>query len=219
MVSGLANGAAAFIPVEEIAEGLALRKQRPELLLAGERDGVRISAALTGSIAFDLGNSPREFTQESVAGKTIVTTTTNGTRALRACAPARSVLLGAFLNLQATAAWLEAQRPARLLLVCSGTHEEAAYEDVLGAGALCELLWRGFGDGTVADSARMARRLYRLEQANLQAAVAGSRNGSRLLAMPELRDDVAFCLQRDVFQLVAGLNKDGQVTSISSPLS
>ena len=84
MITALANGAEAIIPVGEISEALALRQKNPSVLLAGERHGLRIRADLTGSIDFDLGNSPREFTVEKVSGKIIVMTTTNGTRALRA---------------------------------------------------------------------------------------------------------------------------------------
>ena len=111
MATALANGAVAIIPVEEIPEALALRRQQLGLLLAGERDGVRIQAALTGARAFDLGNSPREFTAERVRGQTIAMTTTNGTRALRACAQARSVLIGSFLNLRATTQVIDANSP------------------------------------------------------------------------------------------------------------
>ena len=211
MVTALTNGAAAVIPVEEISEALAIRHRDPEVLLAGERDGVRIEASMTGSAAFDLGNSPREFTAERVKGRRIVTTTTNGTRALRACLPARTVLAGSFLNLGATAGWIEREHPAELLVVGSGTHEEAAYEDVLGAGALCDLLWPRYSAGAVSDSAQMARTLYQREQGDLFGAVAGSRNGRRLLELPELRDDVAFCLRRDAFGIVAKLGKDGSV--------
>jgi len=144
MMAALGNGAAAIIPVADIPEALGIRKRKPEVLLAGEREGRRIEADLTGSIAFDLGNSPREFTKEKVSGKTIVMSTTNGTRALRACAQARMVVVGSFLNLRATAAFIEKQNAADLLLVCSGTFDQAAYEDILGAGALCDLLWSNY---------------------------------------------------------------------------
>src|SRR6266851_1491819 len=80
IVTALGNGATAIVPVAEISEALAVRQKHPEVLLAGERDGLRIQANLTGSIAFDLGNSPREFTPDKVRGKTIAMTTTNGTR-------------------------------------------------------------------------------------------------------------------------------------------
>lgn len=211
MVTALGNGAAAIIPVAEIPEALALRQRQPDILLAGERDGVRIEVRLTGSIPFDLGNSPREFTADRVAGRTIAMTTTNGTRALRACAPARAVFLGTFLNLRATAAAIEQLAPPHLLLVCSGTFEEAAYEDLLGAGALCDLLWPRYGAGAVADSALIARRLFRLEQPDLLAAVANSRNGRRLMSRPDLRDDVPVCVQQDRLDLVAELGPDGAV--------
>ncbi len=211
IVNALANGASAIIPVEEIAEAVVLRQGQPDLLLAGERNSVRIHSDQTGSVSFDLGNSPREFTREKVHGRLIAMTTTNGTRALRACAQARIVLIGSFLNLRATADALKRETPTRLLLVCSGTLEQAAYEDVLGAGALCDLIWPIYSTGAVSDSAQIAHRLFMLEAADLAAAVARSRNGRRLLAHEDLRDDVAFCLQRDRYELVAELGKDGAV--------
>jgi 2-phosphosulfolactate phosphatase len=211
IATALANGATAIIPVAEIAEALALRQQDSGLLLAGERGGFRIMAELTGSISFDLGNSPLEFTPERVSGRRIAATTTNGTRALRACAPACTVVTGSFLNLRAIAQLIDAQRPAHLLLVCSGTHDQAAYEDVLAAGALCESVWPAYSTGAIADSAVMARHLFLLAQADLPAAFAQSRNGRRLLALPELRADVAYCTQRDILEVVPELGKDGWV--------
>jgi 2-phosphosulfolactate phosphatase len=214
MVTALGNGAMAVIPVEEISEALALRAHDPEVLLAGERNGVRIPATLTGSTAFDLGNSPREFTEAKVSGRTIVMTTTNGTRALRACAGAKQVLAASFLNLRTTAEALTREAPEQLLLVGSGTYDEAAYEDILGAGALCDLLWSQYERGLVADSARAARRLFELERTDLAEALAQSRNGSRLLAQPDLRDDVPFCLRRDTMNVLTQLGRDGRVTRI-----
>ena len=203
MVTALGNGATAIVPVAEIADALALRKRQPGLLLAGERDGLRIEGHLTGGVPFDLGNSPREFTAARVGGRTIVMTTTNGTRALRACAPAAAVLLGSFLNLRATMEFIEQQSAHHLLLVCSGTLDQASYEDVLGAGALCDLLWPKYGSGAVTDSGQIARRLFHLEQSHLLDAVKQSRNGRRLTSHSELREDVPFCLQRDLFRLAA----------------
>jgi 2-phosphosulfolactate phosphatase len=211
MITALGNGATAIAPVAEIAEALELRQRRPEILLAGERDGVRIQGPLSGGVPFDLGNSPREFTPAKVGGRTIAMTTTNGTRALRACAQAAAALLGSFLNLRATAEFIRQEHPPHLLLVCSGTLDQAAYEDALGAGALCEIVWPDYEGGAISDSAHIARRLYRLEQKDLLAAVAHSRNGRRLMAHPELRADVPFCVQRDLFGLTAELGKEGWV--------
>lgn len=211
MITALANGAEAIIPVGEIAEALEGRQQRPEALLAGEREGLRIRAELTGGMEFDLGNSPREFTSEKVQGRTIIMSTTNGTRALRACAGARAVLIGSFLNLRATSNWILEHKPPHLVIVCSGTVDEAALEDVLAAGALCERVWPVYAGGHIADSAEIARRIYPLMQHNLLDAMKSARNGRRLLANSELRGDVWLCVQRETMTFVAELQTDGAV--------
>ncbi len=215
IVTALANGAAAIIPVAEIPEALALRRERPEVLLAGERDGLRIRAELTGGTDFDLGNSPREFTSERIHGKTVVLSTTNGSRALRACAQARAVIIGSFLNLRATVDYLQLMAPAHLLLVCSGTANQASYEDVLGAGAMASLLWAHYSGGDVADSACIALQTYEQNRHNLLQAAEYCRNGRRLLSMPDLRDDVLWCLQRDRFEMIAGM-KSGSIVKLAA---
>src|SRR5205085_12299713 len=95
-------------------------------------------------------------------GRTIVMTTTNGTRALRACRGANQVLIASFLNLRAIGNSIEQMDAADLLLICSGTFDQVAYEDILGAGALSDQLWPGYRVGDVADSARISRRLFQL---------------------------------------------------------
>ncbi len=214
IVTALGNGAAGVVPVENIPEALELRKQDPQLVLAGERDGLRIQSELTGSVAFDLGNSPREFTRERIAGKTIAMTTTNGTRALKACAGSRQVLIGSLLNLDALTGYLLASVPEGLLLVCSGTFEEAAYEDVLGAGALCARVWEEYKDGHVADSAFLARRLFGAERNDLAGALARARNGRRLLSRPDLSADVAYCAQLNRIPLLAEMDSNGVVKKL-----
>jgi 2-phosphosulfolactate phosphatase len=210
MVTGLAHGAAGFVPVTEIAEALARRTDFPDALLAGERDGLRITAALSGGVEFDLGNSPREYVVERVAGRTIISTTTNGTRALRGCGGAATVLAGAFLNLRATASWLRrTPPPPRLVLVCAGTGTETALEDVLGAGALIQELQQLGVSVAPDDAAMLAWHAYQSVAGQLEGALATSRNGRRLQANAELNEDVRFCAQRDVFAVVAGMAADG----------
>jgi 2-phosphosulfolactate phosphatase len=211
MLTALANGATAIFPVREISEALRLRAARPAALLAGERDGGRILSARSGGADFDLGNSPREFTRERVAGREIIMTTTNGTRALQACAGAMRVWPGAWLNLGALAGCIRREKPGRLLIVCAGTYEEAAYEDTLAAGALCDLVWPRFEPARVADSAHIARQIYLGVSEDFAGALQRhSRNARRLLANADLRDDVAFCLRRDTLDLTAEL-RDGAV--------
>jgi 2-phosphosulfolactate phosphatase len=204
IVTALENGAKGVIPVETIEEAVALREKDPTLLLAGERHGLRIEG-------FDLGNSPREFTREKVHGRLLATTTTNGTRALKACAGAREVLAASFRNLRAIRGHI-AEPP--VLLVCSGTYEEASYEDTLAAGALADALWNEFQADEIADSAQIARNVYLASKSNFESAVQFARNGRRLLAMPELAADVPFCFQRDTSSVVAVLHGDRVVRLI-----
>lgn len=197
IAAALHNGAREVAVVGEIAEALSLRDADPDLILAGERDGRRITSALTGSVDFDLGNSPREFTRQKVAGRRIVTTTTNGTRALRSCQGAASVLAASFLNLQATVEALVNSPTDRLIVVCAGTGNGFSLEDTLGAGALLSLLPGGQFD-TSLDACGMAMQLHRSVSQNLEHALGYSLNGRRLLAHPQLSGDVAFCAQHDV---------------------
>jgi len=214
-VTALANGAQAIIPVEEISEALEIRRLRPEVLLAGERDGMRITAALTGGVEFDLGNSPREFTPERVRGRTIVSTTTNGTRALRACAGARHVFVGSFLNLSATTHAALACEPEILLLVCAGTGQAAALEDALAAGAFCGQVLTLAHPAELLDSARIALEIYQARKRDLPDAAKLSQNARRLLASPELSGDVDYCLQVDRARLAAWLSRAFSVVSVA----
>jgi 2-phosphosulfolactate phosphatase len=216
MITALANSAGAILPVAEISEAVALRTRDPQILLAGERDGLKIEANLTGSIGFDLGNSPREFTPETVRGRKIAMTTTNGTRALRACLGADKILIASFLNLRATAEFLRAQQLKQLILVCSGTFEEAALEDVLCAGGLLQALGKELEKYRTADSVSIARIIYEKTKGNILGAISNSRNGRRLLSRPELKEDVAWCAQRDIFNLVATMDSTGCITKATA---
>lgn len=215
MLTALAHGAQSVIPAADIPEALALRARFPDALLAGERHGLRIRADLSGGTDFDLGNSPAEFAPDRVRGRRIVMTTTNGTRALRACAPARQVVVGALLNLGALVDHLRRLDPPRLLVVCSGTLEQAAFEDAIAAGALCERLLDLYPERAVADSVRLAIHAFRPYASDLAAGLAASRNGRRLLGIEELRGDVALCAARDRLSLIAALTGDGSVRRLA----
>ena len=129
MVHGLVAGCREIIPCAEVDDARRLAAAFPagQALLAGERHGLPIEG-------FDLGNSPGECTRTICEGRTMVITTTNGTRALLACGAAEPVVLGAFVNFAATCQrLLHEARPIHL--VCAGTEGQVSYEDTLLAGA------------------------------------------------------------------------------------
>ncbi|HET6881731.1 MAG TPA: 2-phosphosulfolactate phosphatase [Pirellulales bacterium] len=139
----LAAGAQAVIPCLEVEDALQAAAGLPagQAVLGGERLGLKIEG-------FDLGNSPDEYTQQAVGGKTLVFTTTNGTRAMMHCRQAQRALMGSFVNASAIIEALAAERDVRLL--CAGTRGEVTREDVLFAGFVADSLLRRLGDGAAA---------------------------------------------------------------------
>jgi 2-phosphosulfolactate phosphatase len=186
MVTGLVFGAEGIVPVSTIEEALEQKRLQQEALLGGERYGERIQG-------FDLGNSPFEYRQ--CQGRRIITTTTNGTVALRACAGAERVLIGAVLNLGAISKVLSQMAPENVLLVCAGTFETLALEDVWAAGRLLS----DFEGADWSDSARVAHATSRLWPEPL-AALAAARNGRALLAKGR-QAEVEWCAQLSVYEV------------------
>ena len=126
------------------------------------------------------------------------------------------MLAASFLNLTATAEFLRRKNFENILLVCAGTGENPADEDIIAAGALVDALSPGkdtFSKRT--DSAIAARAAYfEAMRTGLERKISLAENARRLLAIPELRDDVAFCLQRDIFPLVAKMEADGAIRAV-----
>lgn len=190
MITGLAHGVHEILPVRTIDEAKALRVNRPNALLGGERHGDRIDG-------FDLGNSPSEYIHR--ARSTIITTTTNGTIALRACESAHLVLVGAILNLSAIVKTIHELRPQHLIAVCSGTGTEAALEDIWAAGAL--LLH--FTQHQHTDAARTAVAVNQTYP-DPYFALKASANGRALVAAHK-QADLEWCAQKDLYQTVGTL--------------
>jgi len=168
MITALAHGAARIHPVITIDEAFALKKLHPDALLGGERFGNKIDG-------FDIGNSPAEY--RALAGRRIITTTTNGTVALRACEKAKRVLVGALLNIDALLARLRELSPEKVTLVCAGTFRELALEDVIAAGAICANLQ----GAALSDAAVVAMTAFKRYENDLLSGLKESRNGRALM--------------------------------------
>ncbi|HAN98396.1 MAG TPA: 2-phosphosulfolactate phosphatase [Planctomycetaceae bacterium] len=206
IVTALAHGADWVRPCLEVDEASAERSSRPGSLAGGERGGLPIAG-------FDLGNSPGDYSEAKVAGKGIVFTTTNGTRALHAVRGAREIVIGAFVNLTALANRLAEERS--ILLVCAGTGGRVTREDVLFAGALahrleCRDRERGGAERELDDMTRIARDAWvgvdgpsegRLSDERLVDELRRT-TGGRNLARLGLDRDLAQVARTDAFDLV-----------------
>jgi 2-phosphosulfolactate phosphatase len=193
MLTGLAHGVLEIRPARTIEEAWELKAEFPEAILGGERHGERIDG-------FDVGNSPFEYRE--LAGKTVISTTTNGTLALRACERAERVWVGALVNLAALAEAVRAARPERLLLVCAGTFADFALEDAYAAGRLISLL---HGEGTLTDSALAAWAVARMFPEPAEA-LRSAKNG-RALAAKGRDPEVLWCAAESCFEVVGSMRE------------
>jgi 2-phosphosulfolactate phosphatase len=182
---GIENGATAIIPVEQVED--CLRFADSGFLLAAERNGEVVEG-------YDFGNSPFSYSAEKVAGKTIVLTTTNGTKAMRmAQERAHQVVVGSFLNLTSLCNWLKEQ-DKDVLLLCAGWKDKFNLEDTLFAGAVVNVLRKDFVH--FDDSCVAAEDMYLLAKGNLRAYLHKSSHSHRLEQL-NIENDVQFCLQLD----------------------
>ncbi|WP_290711512.1 2-phosphosulfolactate phosphatase, partial [Flavihumibacter sp. CACIAM 22H1] len=105
----LYNGASSVIPVDSVPRCIELGGQLGAIT-AGERDG-KVAPGLS------YGNSPFEYPRSFVENKTVVLTTTNGTKLLHMALNngAPMVITGSFPNLSAVCAFLLEQKKPVIL--------------------------------------------------------------------------------------------------------
>lgn len=220
IIHAVQGGCKEVIPCLEVEEArqIAARYERGQAVLGGERNGVKIEG-------FDYGNSPSEYSPESVAGRTVVFTTTNGTKAMQRCKQAARVSLCGFVNLTAVARdlcdldWVD--------IVCAGTGGEVTREDILCAGALVDRLiyWRTTTNvapnamWSFNDQCRMAVALWKDAMRegrfqidkNAKGAIAKTLRdslGGRNLEQIGQTDDITMAADVDRFMLVPDLYLD-----------
>jgi 2-phosphosulfolactate phosphatase len=211
IATALANGAAGVVPCESIDEAKGVAAGKPGALLGGEREGTRVPG-------FDLGNSPREYGAETVRGRTIVFTTTNGTRAIRRSLQADDVIVGALVNLGAVAQ--EAACDARPVhLVCAGLHGAEALEDTICAGAFLAELTR-LGLAPSGDAAQMALKAWSAASGTAESLAAALRTspGGRALVEIGLDADIESASRISILATVPALNPvSGRLVALSRP--
>ena len=193
VAQALTHGARAVIPFESVDDAAHCAKSMDQdaVRLGGERRMMRIPG-------FDFGNSPMEYMPEMVRGRTIVFTTTNGTRALTATHGARAVLFAGFVNAQATvdAVCALAEERADITIVCAGTDRRLALEDVVCAGRLVRGIRAAFSDIVCTDGAHIAQSMEQPYQADVRA-LRHDATHARTLDAAGFLADVTHCLTSD----------------------
>lgn len=190
ITTALYNGAKCVIPVDSVPKCIELGKQI-DGITAGERDG-KIAEGL------EYGNSPFEYPREFVNGRTLVLTTTNGTKLLHMALEkgAGHIITGSFPNLSAVCNYLLAQRQP-VILGCAAWKDRVNIEDTLFAGAVISRVKQHFSIN--CDSSQIAETMYDNAKDDLFAFMK-SKNASHYhrLAGYGLEGDIRYCLTNDV---------------------
>ena len=197
MCYALHNGAKCIIPVQEIEEAELYRQKG--FSVAAERNGVQLEG-------YAFGNSPFSFSRESVEGKEIVFTTTNGTRCIQMAkdAGAKEILIGSFLNLDALTKKLRAS-DLSVFIFCAGWKDKFNLEDTLFAGALIENLREHFS--IEDDSAEAASDLFNIAKNNLEEYVQKASHSKRFDRLGIL-GDAPFCVKLNITSVIPQLIGD-----------
>jgi 2-phosphosulfolactate phosphatase len=212
IVYAIEAGAWEVIPCLEVDDAHTIAKQLPpdEFVLGGERHGLPIDG-------FDLGNSPEEYTAQAVGGRTVVLTTTNGTRAISHARQAANVLIGAFVNASAVVRQLLGEEQIHIL--CAGTDDQFSEDDILLAGMLVERLQRRGGMMYLQNAQAITAREFWLNSfplpqalgaeplgAEVLAAALGKSPGGRNLLELDRDDDILAAARIDRFDCVPQLD-------------
>lgn len=198
----LNNGAKCVIPVDSVTRCIELSKQI-EGITAGERDG-KVAEGL------EYGNSPFEYSKEFIGGKTLVLTTTNGTRLLHMALErgAKEIITGSFSNLSVVCDHLIKMK-RNVILACAAWKDKINLEDTLFAGAVIDRIHEHFLIN--CDSSRIAAHLYAKARENLFEFIKNN-DGShyhRLIGFG-LEKDIRYCLTTDTANVLP-VYEDGKL--------
>lgn len=204
IATALYNGAKAIIPVDSVADCIRIGKQI-DSITAGERDG-KVAEGLA------YGNSPFEYPKEFVGGKTLVLTTTNGTKLLHMALAgnARGIITGSFPNLSAVCDYLVAQNQP-VILGCAAWKNRVNIEDTLFAGAVIDRIGKHFSIN--CDSSQMALTMYNDAKDDLFEFMK-LKNASHYQRLSGfgLDKDIKFCLTADGANVLA-IYEEGKLIS------
>jgi 2-phosphosulfolactate phosphatase len=197
--AAMSSGAKAIIPVASTEEALRLSQTigSADVVLAGERNCVRIDG-------FQLGNSPLEMTEAAVRGKTLIISTTNGTKALLACQGAGAVYptCAGNLSLAAEKAREALAGEGGMLVVCAGHGGAFSLDDAYCAGRLGSAALGGTrGRRGLNDAALASLDLVRRYGEQWERPLRRSRAGRELVRLG-FADDVRASAWLDAYPVL-----------------
>ncbi|MFN3134913.1 MAG: 2-phosphosulfolactate phosphatase [Candidatus Kryptonium sp.] len=180
IATALKNGARVIIPAASIENAVkyASTLEEGSFLLCGERGGEIIDG-------FHLGNSPLEYTEEKVKGKTLIYASTNGSIAITKTKYAKYSLIVGFVNISEAVKFVNEKNNNDILILCSGKLNRFCIEDAVCGGMITFLLTKGKSKKNInlSDSAMAALRLYKAYRKDLLKMLRESEHGRFLISL------------------------------------
>ncbi|MEK6265723.1 MAG: 2-phosphosulfolactate phosphatase family protein [Clostridium sp.] len=198
IITAMNNGCKGVIPVLTL-EGAAdiVRNSKEEFMLGGEREALKIEG-------FHYSNSPLEYTRDSIYGKTLVMTTSNGTKAIKGCVGASSILIGAMLNAKATAKRI-IELENDVVIVNAGTYGEFSIDDFLCSGYIINCVLKEI-EVELSDIAVTSHYIYKNNE-DIYGFIKYASHYKRIIELG-LEADLDYCCRKDIIDMVPEY-KDG----------
>ena len=194
IITALANGSDRVVAVDTIENALAIKRQFSGFsLLCGAYD-------VNNKDAYDMSNSPLEYTEDRVRGNLIIHCSTNGSRAINACTAGRNIYIGSIIN--ATAVAKKAlELTDDIYLVCSGIDGELSTEDLFAAGCITDRLLTMDPTLETDDTTHLAVTMYREFRDKPLDILSGLKTFDSLMENG-WQADVEYCLSEDIVSAV-----------------
>ena len=191
IITALMNGAKEIVPVGSVEFAMKASSNMfgGQTLICGERNAKKIDG-------FNLGNSPLEFTNDVISGKSLVFFTTNGTKAIVKAKYSDEVIIASFLNISAVAKYLvELNKPFEIL--CAGKNNSFCLEDTVFAGKLIAEILTQTEDVELTDSGLASAAIAKTFGKNLKKMFAESEHG-KFLIENGFEEDLKYCAKLNV---------------------
>jgi len=196
IITAFQNQCRQIIPVAEVeaARNLIALQSKTTTLLCGERHGRKIEG-------FHLGNSPLEYTLENVRNKTLIFTSTNGSRLLTKTQPATVSMVASFVNVSKIVEFL-LKIDADVAILCAGSYDKFSFEDTVCAGMIAAKLFKVLTKKLEFSDLELAAMLLSQKFENdIVKMLRLSRHGRYLISIGFMKDLVA-CANVDSIDLV-----------------
>ncbi|GAB6168659.1 2-phosphosulfolactate phosphatase family protein [Clostridium carnis] len=207
ITTALANGAKRVIPLLTVEEAFEVKNKLEakgeKVLLGGERRALKIEG-------FDFTNSPLEYIREEISEKTVVLTTTNGTRAITLSLDAEHILIGSMLNAKAIVDAIKKLKKD-VVFINAGTNGEFSMDDFICAGYMISLLTNNVMHD-LTDIAMTAKIIYESNN-NIIDYIVNARHYNVLKAL-ELEGDLEYCCKKDIIDIVPIYDKEKKYIGI-----